>query len=186
MITDNDFNYHDVLWYQHRHDAVYHRDIHHMQLMSKLSHLNHHLVKYFTRIRKFQVAHVINMKDIVDACVCCLSALSALGVRSDGKSLVEFVVQQRTLTEDEIIFEIGRISKVIEGFDHLESINYRAELNECFSNLLSSFITCYYRNGGICFINDHYIPRLTEIKQKNPFHEHFLEEERVPMTIETR
>lgn len=27
---------------------------------------------------------------------------------------------------------------------------------------------------------------LTEIKQKNPFHEHFLEEERVPMTIETR
>lgn len=182
--TDNDIRMHDVMWFQHKHDQTYHHDIAVLPLMRRLSHLNHHLVKYIGRIQKFKVVGADVTKEITDSLICCISAISVLAIHTDGKSVIDFYMMGRELTEMELSMEIGRVSKAIEGFDHLESIDYRGELNEAWTNLFATFLAMYYRSGGTKFIANSYYPRLIEIKERHPFHKYFVEEGKTPTRIE--
>ena len=100
-------------------------------------------------------------------------------------TLPEFFVNQRVMPVEETLTEIGRISKILEGWDHLEDIDYRAELKESFCVVLASLLNIYYNHIGGCFITDAYEPRLNGIKQKHPFHNYMLGEGKILIKVET-
>lgn len=181
---DIDYKLIKVMWFQHRHDQTYHTDIANMPMMAKINHLNNHLVKYMSRYNKYQLTGTTNKELIVDALICCISALSALHYNPKGMTLPDFFVSQRILSLDEVDVEIGRVSKVLEGWDHVEIINYREELVNSFTMLTASLLNVYYSNVGTSFVFKDYQPRLNGIKHKNPFHEFFLEEGKALMEVE--
>lgn len=182
--ADSEYRFVKVMWFQHRHDQTYHTDIANMPMMAKINHLNNHLVKYMSRYNKYQLTGTTNKELIVDALICCISALSALHYNPKEMTLPDFFLSQRILSLDEIDVEIGRISKVLEDWDHIEIINYREELVNSFTMLTASLLNVYYLNVGKSFILNDYQPRLNDIKHKHPFHEFFLAEGKVLMDVE--
>ena len=182
---DSNYQLIKVMWFQHVHDQNYHRDIAHMPMMQRVGHLNNHLVKYTTRYIKFSLTGTYAAVEIVDGIICCISALSSLHYNPMKLTLPEFFVNQRVMPVEETLTEIGRISKILEGWDHLEDIDYRAELKESFCVVLASLLNIYYNHIGGCFITDAYEPRLNGIKQKHPFHNYMLGEGKILIKVET-
>lgn len=181
---DNDYKLIKVMWFQYRHDQTYHSDIANMPVMQRLGHLNNHLVKYITKYIKFSITSTYAGVEVVDGIICCISALSSLHYNPQDLTIPEFFVKQRVMPIEETMMEVGRISKILEGWDHLEDIDYRAELKESFCVVLASLLNIYYNNVGGCFVTEAYTPRLNGIKKKHPFHEFFLEEGRALMDVQ--
>ena len=182
---DSEYKFVKVMWFQNCHDKYYHTDIYNLPMMRRLNHLNSHLVKYMSKYNKYLLTGAQQKELIVDGIICCISALCALHYNPQRATVADFFVGQRILSIEEIDVEIGRIAKVLEGWDHLEDINYREELKKSFAMIAASLLNIYYLNGGMAFVYLVYQPRLNLIKHKHVFHEFFLEQGKALMDVQS-
>lgn len=174
-----------LMWFQEVHNRNYHQDIYHLPPMRQLAHFNNHLVKYNAEIdRALDLGQTLHGK-ILDGMICCLSALSRLNYNI-ARHVDEATGKLKTVTFFDLyaliticrwseMQQITRhISKLVEGWDHLEKLNYRDDLCKYFSEAFMIYYGMYIDGGKKGFVND-YVNRLTEIKKKNMFHEDYLQ-----------
>lgn len=198
---------HDIVWYQKQHDSHFHQDIAYLPLMKRMSHLTHHLNKY--------VSAIDNVRDHLyeDLLATVISMAGALNM-SLSKHLsniygarITYITEVTPLYSDNLLIQqlklhISHMSKTIEGFDHLEAIQYRQEMETTTAQLFLLALQLNHRTlqlGGsnyqavfkidsdvekalfnnhqalntIVFINYH--KRLQGIRLKNPFYQYIVE-----------
>lgn len=180
-----------LMWFQECHNRYYHRDIHHLQTMKAISHFQHHLVKYNGQIdRQLDIGKFAKV-EIIDAMICCIGALSRLnfdmselyrkvmGETKTSKLYVTFPDLYQIysiLRWNEISVVLQNISKLVEGWDHVEALPYREGLTKNFSEAFMVYYGLYIDSGETGFV-DAYVDRLTKIKEKNMFHEDYLKDQ---------
>lgn len=128
-------------WYQELHDKHFHRDVWVMSNMKRLSHLSSHLVKYTQGMPQ--------PNTWVDMLACTLSIANTfnlsftrmyvrLGYHAQCIQDVPFTFNNSLeILESEMKNVLQRIAKLVEGWDHIETIQYRQELENVLPKLLS-------------------------------------------------
>lgn len=180
-----------LMWFQECHNRHYHQDIHHLQTMKAISHFQHHLVKYNGVIdRQLDVGKFAKV-EIIDAMICCVGALSRLNfdmselyrkATNETKKSKPYVTFpdlyqiHSVLRWGEMAFVLQNISKLVEGWDHVEALPYREGLTKNFSEAFMIYYGLYLDSGEKGFV-DAYVDRLTKIKEKNMFHEDYLKDQ---------
>lgn len=180
-----------LMWFQECHNRHYHQDIHHLQTMKAISHFQHHLVKYNGGIdRQLDVGKYAKV-EIIDAMICCIGALSRLnfdmselyrkkiGETKKSKPYVTFPDLYQTcsiLRWGDVGSVLQNISKLVEGWDHVEALPYRGGLIQNFTDAFMIYYGLYLDSGEKGFV-DAYVDRLTKIKEKNMFHEDYLKDQ---------
>lgn len=198
---------HDICWYQKQHDHNFHRDISYLPLMKRMGHLNHHLTKYIGQIDSTRehlsedfLATVISMAGALNMSL--VNQLSSVF----GKT-IQYIDQITPLYNDGVVINQIKLltafmAKTIEGFDHLEAISYRQEMENTVTQLFILAVQLGYRSlklGGanynavfkidatvednlrenypalstLVFINYH--RRLYNIRLKNHFYKYYIE-----------
>lgn len=174
-----------LMWFQECHNRYYHKDIYHLQTMRALAHFNNHLVKYNGVIERKMDVGEFAQKEILDAMICCMSAFSVLNYDlsnyyrasvNDDKKYVTFPDLYFIATIprwNEIRIVTQEIAKLLEGWDHVEALRYREDLQKHFTQAFLIYYGIYLDNGKKGFMDD-YVQRLNKIKEKNVFHEDYL------------
>lgn len=162
-------------YFQHLHDKTYHEDVYALPLVRKLSHLYSHLVKYSSSDFKRNDTYS-------DALACILSMANSLnlslsrGFEKQHYTMVMSLNQvpkiySKSALKDRYLMELGHIAKLIEGFDHVESLAYK----ETFSKHLIELLTLLLQMRVELDENDvdslvkEYICKLMMLKKKNIF-----------------
>lgn len=174
ILTDYHVEMASLFFFQLRHDERYHRDINNLPLMDRLKHLHNHIVKYHAVIQRKLDNAGDSSKEITDGVIVCLSALVALGYGGYTlESLGDYYIKQSIIRDNDIIHELGAISKVLEGYDHVEALKYIPTLTEHFQRLFVKFLSLYYINVGKVF-REAYLKRMQFIQERNPLHHKFV------------
>ena len=171
-----------LMWFQECHNRYYHQDIYHLQLMPTLNHFYKHIMKYHSRIESARLMEQDYNHIIIDGLICCISALSTLRYnpmrtyKNDYKgSTFHDLNMEAVMPRWDDLTRIGvRIGKALEGFDHLEDINYRQTLCAAFTDMFLVHWGLWLSNGNKSFIRP-YVARLQEIKRNNIFHDYLVE-----------
>ena len=173
--TDYDIELASFFFFQLRHDERYHRDINNLKLIDRLKHLHNHIIKYKAIIdRKDENCGDIS-KEVTDAVIVCLSALVALGYGGyTTESLGDYYIKESVIRDEDIFYELGSISKILEGHDHVETLSYTRDLTTHFQRLFVKFLSIYYYRVDKVFFNN-YQKRLYSIQERNPLHRKFVE-----------
>lgn len=128
-------------WYQELHDKYFHRDVWVMSNMKRLSHLSSHLVKYTQGMSQ--------PNTWIDMLACTLSIANTfnlsftrmyvrLGYHAQCIRDVPFTFNNSLeILESEMKNVLQRIAKLVEGWDHIETIQHRQELENILPKLLS-------------------------------------------------
>lgn len=165
----------EMQFFQLLHDQDYHSDINTMSTMGKLNHLNNHLIKYM-------INPVSVLKTTQDQLACLLSMANTIKLdiakhAEKREQLLYTVNDYKDMWVSEqlhvkVTTGLKDMAKIIEGYDHVESIDTRNLLADCICTLLEICFQVYREstgrtNGGL--FND-WLKRLTEVKKQNPFH----------------
>lgn len=121
----------ELQYFQELHDRQYHVDIYSKPLMGRLSHLLNHLNKYASSDLRRQSSYE-------DSLACILSMANALNVNlanAVSKTTHQIVMDLSHLLRQyhkDVLMNRYRIAltnmtKLVEGFDHVESLEYREE-----------------------------------------------------------
>lgn len=121
-------------YFQEMHDRQYHADIYTLPLMRRLAHLHNHLTKYC-------VNKVVRADTYPKALACLLSMANALNVNVEVKmskwsgeivSGVEKIplMYRADRLKQQMVECLGNMAKVLEGSDHMESIQYREKMQD--------------------------------------------------------
>lgn len=174
-----------LMWFQECHNRHYHKDIYHLQTMRALAHFNNHLVKYNGVIERKMDVGEFAQKEILDALICCVSAFSVLNYDLSNYYRTTVNDDKKHVTFPDLYFittiprwsEIRKvtqeISKLLEGWDHVEALPYREGLQKYFTQAFFIYYGLYLDNGKKGFVDD-YVARLNKIKEKNIYHEDYL------------
>lgn len=170
LAYDMDFSLIQIQYFQHLHDSKYHLDIFSMPTFRRVAHLHQHLIKY-SGTNRFE-----------DAIACILSMANTLNIDIQ-KGLVKNFVNVTSFNEISDLYHpdvlrkqydiiIKQIAKIIEGLDHVESINYRQDMEKHISFLLVILLQQYRQtmessNHSLLLS---WLIRLKEIKQKSIFY----------------
>lgn len=131
----------DLQWFQNMHDRNFHHDVWIMSNMKRLGHLNNHLVKYTQGMPRSSTW--------VDMLACTLSIANtfnlsftrmynSIGYLVEDMEDVPFTYNDNVeILDAEMKQVLQRIAKLVEGWDHIESIQYRQELEIVLPKLLS-------------------------------------------------
>lgn len=168
--TDWSIELASLMFFQLLHDERFHRDINNLPLIQRLKHLHNHLVKYNANIERKSENLGDIKKEVVDSCIVCISALTALGYGGyTNESLGDWYFKRTVIQDKDVIHQLGKAAKLLEGWDHTEYHNYITELQIIFVNLLAKFLSIYYQRIGNVFHNS-YVDRLRAIQVKNPLY----------------
>ncbi|ADI96256.1 conserved hypothetical protein [Acinetobacter phage Ac42] len=168
----------DLQFFQEMHDRRYHTDVYHLPLMRRVSHLHNHLTKYSATPNRM-------LSSYSDALACMLSISNALNVdlakemsKWSGQNVSTLIdvplMYRKTQLQNQLDMCIGKIAKIVEGGDHVETIDYRGELKE---TLIELFIVW----SGIRVDIDElslrewsieYVKHIFELKKKSIFFAH--------------
>ena len=165
----------DLQFFQDMHDRQYHKDIYHMPLIRRVSHLYNHLDKYASTPNRMGESYP-------DALACMLSMANALNVnfiaeltKWSGDLTTTIATVPLMYREDclprQLKQVLGKFAKIIEGHDHTESIDYRGELKE---NLIELFIIWAGVRVDLdgCSLSSwtlEYLKKIFELKKKSIF-----------------
>lgn len=183
----------ELMWYQHVHDKDYHHDIFVMPTMRRIQHLVNHISKYhrrnFNETNMERTTHLYK-----DTLACIFSIAGTLGY-DIGKGVVTGgVIQEITVPRfdnyavyNHMTDALDNMTKAIEGFDHIENLNYRGILQENLITLLHCTLQMFA--FGVCGrrkIEDNFCDEIEElikqwydnlesIKGRHAFNDYFSE-----------
>lgn len=168
--VDYDYAMADMSFFQLLHDERYHRDVYNLPLIQRINHLKNHISKYHATILRKAENGGDPTKEIVDAGIVCVSALTTLGYSGySNESLGDWWCSKSIIRDEDITHSLGGIAKLLEGHDHTESLRYIPELTNDFENLFVKFLSMFYQIHKQGFLK-HYVERLYQIQRKNPLH----------------
>ena len=172
--TDYDNELASYFFFHLRHDERYHTDVQRLHLIDRIKHLHNHMGKYNAQITRKRENDGPCEKEIIDGCIVCLSALTTLGYGGySHESLGEYYLKQSIIRDEDINHELGCISKLLEGYDHVEPLRYIPDLTTHFQRLFVKFLSLHYRDVGKSFRKS-YLERLDGIQKRNPLHHLFV------------
>lgn len=123
----------DMHWRQEEHDRLFHWDIFSLSKHDRLKHLTLHLAKYQGKYLASQAAADDGKKfgTVVDALIVLLSMANVIGykIKNSAEPSVGF-------SYDSIIIETSNLCKVIEALDHMESLDFRQEIQKAIEKLV--------------------------------------------------
>ncbi len=193
MIKRENITLLNLTWYQRMHDKNYHRDIYHMPTMQRIQHLVNHISKYHRR--EFNVAS-LNRNELLfkDTLACIFSIADALNVDlgkyiGDSGKVVSLTEPHFDIfaSNRHMDVALGAMTKAIEGFDHIENINYREVLVTNLITLFNCTLQMFskgvhgFRSVGSAFQEDvqelleQWFNNLESIKERHCFNEYFHE-----------
>lgn len=194
----------DLTWYQRQHDQNYHHDVWIMPAMGKISHLTHHLNKYITRIGVDKNAEIDIFVTVLSMSTVFPTNLGTVIASKLSRPVTTIDQVEPLFNPDESTIQhqlrvhVSHLSKLVEGFDHIESINYREQINSTIAMLFILSMQLFYLSLEIGRVNykpiysllesplstnrpymnsillASYHARLLEIRNKNPFHKDYL------------
>ena len=140
---------------QAQHDKLHHRDVNNLPDREKLRHYVFHLVKYAAGLTERGLTEKPIEKTLADTMIIALAMANVLE-RYD----LEFFVQKSILKQaeeevsvewlkDQILYQVGKMSKLSEGHDHMEGLNYRLE----YANANAYIIDAVMKYSNYCEIN---------------------------------
>ena len=171
-------NIFDLQYFQELHDRRYHVDIHSLPLMRRIAHLHNHLVKYAS-------SDVKRTQTYPAAVACIFSIANALNFNiSNGFGKVEQAVftlddVQQVYHVDQMMaqyrIQLGAFAKLVEGFDHVENLDYRARIQGVLMEILSILVQMYkYIDGGSGgVLTTEYLTTIFELKKRHIFFCHY-------------
>lgn len=180
-------------WFQRCHDRNYHRDVYFMPTMKRLQHLHNHLVKYGNR--QFSELDWDNpVKLFADALACIFGMSDALNIRIKAEDTDLFYKVKPKYDALATIHHyhetLGKMAKLLEGWDHLEDLNYRTDLTECINNLFHLVCQMWccgvhgikvkrhsYEDEMITLLKG-WFDRLNNIQSKHVFHDYIVSEQK--------
>lgn len=167
----------DLQYFQELHDKRYHLDIYSKPLMTRVAHLHQHLVKYSS-------SEVKRNQTYPDALACVLSIANAInlnisfGFLSIEQSVTNLDDIPQVYHDDYLVeqyrIELGKLAKQLEGFDHVEPLEYRKQIGASIVTVLSILVQLYRSDGPTGFVFESaYLKKLIEIKSKSIFFPHY-------------
>lgn len=169
----------DIQFYQYLHDRKYHHDINVMKTFNKISHLQHHLVKYSNGVRKDDyftdtLACLLSMADTINCSI--VKELNKLDMPTPTGNFHDIIsIYADNYLENKFDNELKNISKLIEGYDHAEGLAYKPDLARYITSLIIILIQQYKRDRELTTddLISAYVQRLETIKKYNVFYEYF-------------
>lgn len=167
----------DLQYFQEMHDRRYHPDIHGKPLMVRVAHLHQHLVKYSS-------SDVKRNQTYPDALACIFSIANALNLNiTYGYMQLEENIDTlddftKIYHDDRLVeqyrIEMGKLAKLLEGFDHVESLDYRKLVCTALLRVLSILIQLNQMDGNTpTSLGRDYLKTIFKIKARNIFYCHY-------------
>lgn len=122
----------EMQWRQEEHDKLFHWDIYSLSKPNRLKHLIFHMAKYQGKyLEQYAVGNQVKKREVViDAFIVLTSMANVLGYKIQG-----IAVASPGFSFNEIVIETGRLCKVIEAWDHMESLDFKTEFIRLIENL---------------------------------------------------
>lgn len=181
----------EMQWKQLRHDEFYHKDIWLLTVQQRITHMVLHLSKYSS---KLMVAALEENKDLlqkttIDALIIVFSSANIFNKllcdialeeshckKDDIDALAQTLLDQESTKlysksvslSAKVLSETGRMCKVVESLDHLESVSFRDEIIEALSTLFLNLLALS-KSVGVLDIAGLVGERLYSVEQKNPY-----------------
>lgn len=150
----------DLMWFQRQHDKNYHHDIYVMPTMKRIQHLVNHINKYYHVQFKEHSATTNNQKQYKDTLSCLLSICGTLGFNpfkgADGAfGAIDISKYDRYAANMHFRDALCRITKALEGFDHIEDIDYRGVMQESLVVMMETLVTmAVYGFNGMAIVDE--------------------------------
>lgn len=175
----------ELQYFQELHDKQYHIDIYSKPLMSRLTHLHQHLIKYSKS--EYDRNHTRPK-----AIACILSMSNALNVNLSESLSSYYKKYINTITDvsETILFDksalvsqynivLGNIAKLLEGYDHVESLSYKQELAFCLTQAFYLLISLFNTIDSILPLQMiiEYVDTIFKLKEKNVFYPYYFQED---------
>lgn len=176
-------------WYQETHDRLFHRDIYTMQRVPRINHLVHHMRKYLTAYKSGEY----RLNDMLAVALSLANVMPTNLSKRISKIQGELVVNVESLkpyytqSAESLIsildVELSNFSKLIEGFDHIESLDYNGGFNTgatdvfmlviqlCVDVKVKTMPDADFKTVVIELIKD-YHTHMTNLKKRNPFYDY--------------
>lgn len=183
----------DLQWSQLKHDEAYHKDVMAMALAQRIKHMALHNAKYAAY---FLIAADVGddaqmIRTLVDAFVITLASANTLnqdlGAQVSGSNSFSSIEElgaelAKSLPRHQddplwlvrqFVHHNGKLAKICEGWDHLESIPFSDGMKACNLALLQAVLAEASARG--LNLSDAYIARIREIEARSMFDSQFRE-----------
>lgn len=169
-------------YFQELHDKQYHFDIYSKPLIDRLSHLFKHLVKYSSTELK-------RVSTYPDALACVLSMANVLNMdiskelEKDNQIAYSIDTVRPVFHKDILIeqysFALGQMAKVLEGYDHVEPIEYKASLKDWVRRILIVLLQIRVDLDELSLdtLTIEYIKKMFKLKRNHIFFAHYHDED---------
>lgn len=160
----------DMQYRQEEHDRLFHWDIYCLSKHNRLKHLTLHLAKYQGKYLVQQAAKNDEGKFAVkvDAIIVLMSMANVINYQITGS----YAPVVNGFSYDEIIIETSKLCKVIEALDHMESMDFRNEIQSCIEKLFY-FWQVVPADEDVKW--DDVLARLEQVEQKHFMYDHVIE-----------
>lgn len=181
----------EMQWKQLRHDEFYHKDIWLLTVQQRITHMVLHLSKYSSKlmIAALEENKSLLQKTTIDALIIVFSSanifnklLCDIALKDSDEKANNIDELARALLEQEsfklhspsislsakVLDKTGRMCKVVESLDHLESVSFRDEIIDILSSLFRDLLALS-RSSDIEDIAALIGDRLFSVEQKNPY-----------------
>lgn len=171
-----------LTWFQHQHDYHFHHDIAYLPKMKRFNHLVHHMNKYVSdrmRPNRCEDMLAVILSSAVTFNIDLNKVINTIH-RHDGNvqptdALIHFAAD-RDVIENAYRVSLSNISKVIEGFDHIEDINYIGEIEKFLVTVFLLNMTDFLvDNKDPSQLYYRYFNRINDIQMKNHLHKYIWE-----------
>lgn len=186
----------ELMWFQRVHNKDYHQDIYHMPTMRQIQHHCNHLSKYFHA--QFNDTGIIKEEaKFKDALACIFSMCAVLGFNplkhmecGGAFGNIDIHEYDRYGAPSHFRDALSKVIKAVEGYDHIEDIDYRGVVTTNLVILLKTTVTMgvygYHgfntvdegiegitpRDRKLELLNSWY-SQLEKIKKKHCFYDYF-------------
>lgn len=181
----------EIQWKQLQHDETYHKDIWLLTVQQRITHMVLHLSKYSSKltIAAFKEDSEVLQKTVIDALIIvfsssnifnkllCEIALSPLEAdATEINKLAEYLYKSQkfdhfnpaTSLSLSVLEQTGKMCKVVESLDHLESVEFRGSIIDSLISLFRNLLAFAYYIG----IDDIALRignRLFQVEKNNPY-----------------
>lgn len=187
----------DLQWYQHLHDKNYHHDVYVMQNMKRIQHLVNHISKYHRR--NFNETDTNPEKHLYkDTIACIFSIAGTLGfdltkVANEKGMDIKTISDIKPIFDDYAVYNhmndaLDNLTKALEGWDHIEDIDYRTVIKDNTLTLLLCTFQLYVCGvsgrkktdipypESVMSLLELWVNQLEVVKTKHCFHDYFHDE----------
>lgn len=162
----------DWQWRQYLHDEYFHRDIQNLKTEHAIAHYVQHFTKYIHKIQSQPNSSAVASL-LIDMLIISMSAANRLNCRlSLNRAPSKTIADAVHYHVSDCQASVARMSKVLEGFDHLEDINYRESLTDTIKDISEHTLSALLITG-IESIEEALLARLVQVENRHIFVNHF-------------